>query len=292
MGTITAQMVKELRERTGAGMMDCKKALEETQGNIELAIENLRKTGMVKAAKKLDREAKEGRVEIAVSSDKRRASMVELSSETDFVARTEKFIEFVRKLADLALENKTKSVDELMSLKVNNDTVLELITNLIATTGENIKLKRVSYIEAPDANGIVFPYIHHSNRVGVLVSIKTNKTELASSPRIAELAKELALHIAFANPISIDTDEVPQEIIEKEKAIYLEQARKEGKPEPAIPKIIDGKIKKFLQESCLLEQQYIRDNSKTIRELIAEFSKELGANIEVIKFARFEVGTA
>lgn len=286
---ISAQMVKQLREMTGAGMMDCKKALVEVEGDIEAAVEHLRKTGIAKAAQKVDRESKDGRIEAAIMPDNRKAVMIELSSETDFVAKNDEFVSLSKKLAELALQNGVNSVEELTKLKINDKLISDVITELVAKVGENIKLKRVSYFEAPEG-GFVLQYIHPGNKVGVMIEMETAPS-LASDDRIANLAKEIAMQIAFSKPVAISNDDVPQEVINKEREIYEDQARQQGKPDKAIPKIVEGRLRKFLQESCLLEQEYIRDSELTIRELIEKTACEVGDKIAVKRFVRFEVGT-
>ncbi len=289
MAQISAKLVKQLRDMTGAGMMDCKKALVETGGDLEAAVEYLRKAGVAKAAKKLDREAKEGRVEAAINDDHKRGAMVELASETDFVARNEEFINFAQKLAKLALENAIKSTEELLNSTIDGVTVEEAVTQLVAKIGENIRPKRVAYFEAGEG-GVIYQYVHPGNKIGVMV-------ELSASPQapvegLLKLAKEIAMQIAFSKPVAIRREDVPEEILRKEREIYEEQARQEGKPEKAIEKIVEGRLRKFLQESCLLEQEYIRDAKLSVADLIAQASKELGASVEVRRFARFEVGAA
>ncbi len=289
MAEISAQMVKQLRDMTGAGMMDCKKALVETGGDINAAVEHLRKMGVAKAAKKLDREAKEGRVEAIASEDGKKGAMIELSSETDFVAKNEEFQNLAKTLAKMAMESAVSSVDELVKMNINDKSVEEVITELVAKIGENIRLRRVAYFETSDG-GFVLQYIHPGNKIGVMVELETSP-EVVGDERIARLAKELAMQIAFSKPVAISQSEVPQDVIEREKRLYEEQAREEGKPDKAIPRIVEGRLRKFLQESCLMEQEYIRDTDKRVYELIEEMSSQVGANITLKRFARFEVGT-
>lgn len=290
MAQISAKLVKQLRDMTGAGMMDCKKALIETDGDIETAVEFLRKAGIAKAAKKLDRESKDGRIEAVVSDDGTKGAMVAVSSETDFVAKNEDFIEFAKKLAELAMERAIMSTEELANLPFDDKTVSDKITELIAKIGENIKLRKVRYFDANNG-GLVLQYIHPGNKIGVMVQLET-PSSAADDERIKNLAKEIAMQIAFSKPVAISRDEVPEEVLEKERRIYEEQAREQGKPDKAIPKIIEGKLRKFLQESCLLEQEYIRDSDKRVCDLIENIEKEVGGTVALKRFARFEIGAA
>ena len=291
MAEISAQLVKELREMTGAGLMDCKKALVEANGDIEKAVEILRKSGIAKAAKKLDREAKEGRVEAAVSEDRKKGSMVMLSSETDFVARNEQFVDFARKLVNLALEKEIAEVEKLLNETLDGSLVKDAITNLVATIGENIQLKKLATFAAPEG-GLVYTYIHPGNRVGVMIELVAENPEKSTDEKVINLAKELTMQIAFSKPVAVSESEVPQEVIEKEKKLYEEQAKEEGKPEKAIPKIVEGRLRKFLEENCLLNQPYIRETDMTVAELVEKVSGEVGSPIRITRFVRFEVGAA
>ncbi len=291
MAEISAQLVKELREMTGAGLMDCKKALIEADGDLEKAVEILRKSGIAKAAKKLDREAKEGRVEAAVSDDRKKGSMVMLSSETDFVARNEQFIDFARKLVNLALEKEIAEVEKMLEETLDGSLVKDAITNLVATIGENIQLKKLATFTAPEG-GLVYTYIHPGNRVGVMIELVAENPEKSTDEKVVNLAKELTMQIAFSKPVAVSESEVPQEVIEKEKKLYEEQAKEEGKPEAAIPKIVEGKLRKFLEENCLLNQPYIRETDMTVAELVEKVSGEVGSPIRITRFVRFEVGAA
>ncbi|MCD6531368.1 elongation factor Ts [bacterium] len=291
MAEISAQLVKELREMTGAGLMDCKKALIEADGDLEKAVEILRKSGIAKAAKKLDREAKEGRIEAAVSDDRKKGSMVMLSSETDFVARNEQFIDFARKLVNLALEKEIAEVEKLLEETLDGSLVRDAITNLVATIGENIQLKKLATFTAPEG-GLVYTYIHPGNRVGVMIELVAENPEKSTDEKVVNLAKELTMQIAFSKPVAVSESEVPQEVIEKEKKLYEEQAKEEGKPEKAIPKIVEGRLRKFLEENCLLNQPYIRETDMTVAELVEKTSGEVGSLIRITRFVRFEVGAA
>ena len=289
MAEIKAELVKQLREITGAGMMDCKRALIDTNGDIDTAVENLRKAGIAKAAKKLDRESKEGRVEGLINSDRSKAVIVELSSETDFVARNEEFIALTKRLAEIAFTKSIGSVEKLSDEKIDGQTISEKITAMIAKIGENIKPKRVSYFEAP-GDSFIYQYIHPGNKIAVMVELAAT-ANLREDERIINLAKELALQITFSKPVAICRSEVPRDVADKEKKLYEEQAREEGKPEQAIEKIVEGRTRKFFEESCLLEQEYIRNVEIKVDDLVAQISKEVGSKIVVKRYTRFEVGT-
>lgn len=271
---VTAALVKELRERTGLGMMECKKALVATDGDIELAIENLRKSGQAKAAKKAGRTAAEGAVVIKSSDDDKVAMMVEVNSETDFVARDDNFKQFADLVASRALETKETNVESLMALPSQHggDSTLEdARLALVQKIGENIQVRRVQLVEA---EGVVGCYIH-GGKIGVVVSLKGGNVELG---------KDVAMHVAASNPLVVNPDDVSEEVLAKEKEIFSAQARESGKPEEIIEKMITGRIKKYLAEVSLVEQAFVKDPDTKVGKL----AKDAGA--EVISFTRFEVG--
>ncbi len=269
---ITASMVKELREITGAGMMECKKALVETDGNVEVAIENMRKSGAAKAAKKSGRVAADGIIKVAASSDNKTAVLVEINCETDFVAKDESFLAFTDSVVETALANKSADVESLMSVEVNGK-LLELSrTELVSKIGENVQVRRVQLIESTD--GTVGFYSHGKN-IGVVVSA-TGADE--------ELIKDLAMHVAAANPEYVSEAQVPVAQLEKEKEILVAQAQGSGKPAEIIEKMVGGRIRKYLAEITLKGQPFVKDPDVTIEKL-------LGAkNADVVEFVRFEVG--
>lgn len=276
--TVTASLVKELRERTGAGMMECKKALVASNGDIDSAIEAMRKSGQAKAVKKGSRVAAEGLVELLASDDNKKAVLVELNCETDFVAKEEKFQAFGRLIAEQALQNHITDVKELMALSAGGQTLDERRIELVATLGENISLRRVHIQEAKE--GVLGAYGHKSAtgiRIGVLLHLSSNDIDLA---------KDIAMHVAAMNPEFLAEADVDAARIAKEKEIYMEQAREQhqGKPDDIIEKIIGGKVKKMISEITLLGQAYVKDNGKTVEALL----KEEGANI--LSYTRFEVG--
>lgn len=269
---ITAQMVKELRERTGAGMMECKKALTETNGDLEAAIEEMRKTGLAKAAKKAGRVAAEGIIATSLSDNKKSAAIVELNSETDFVAREGDFVAFAKELADAALTHKLSDVDTLLSTKLaNGQTAEEKRATLVAKIGENIQLRRVAYVES---TGVLADYIHGS-RIGVLASLDKEDHDLA---------RDIAMHIAAARPEVVKPEDVSQDIVEKEKEIFIAQARESGKPDDIIEKMVGGRIKKFLSEISLHGQAFVKDPNQSVSQLL----QAKGADVH--RFVRFEVG--
>ena len=270
--SITASMVKELREITGAGMMECKKALVETDGNIEVAIENMRKSGAAKAAKKSGRVAADGIVKVAASDDKKTAVLVEINCETDFVAKDENFLAFTDAVVEAALLNKSTDVKSLMSVEVGDKSLEQLRTDLVAKIGENIQVRRVQLIESTD--GTVGHYSHGKN-IGVVVSA-TGADE--------DLIKDLAMHIAAANPEYISEVQVPAAQLEKEKEILIAQAQDSGKPAEIIEKMVGGRIRKYLAEITLKGQPFVKDPDVTVEKLLS------AKNADVVEFVRYEVG--
>ncbi len=288
MGAITAAMVKALREKTGAGMMDCKKALVEANGDEEKAIEILRKKGLAKAAKKADRNAAEGRVEVYISPDYKLGTMAEVNCETDFVAKTDEFIEFTKEIVRTIATNDIADVDSLMKTPFGNSTFEEELKVKIAKIGENIVVRRIASIKAPE-NGIVNGYVHAGGRVGVLVAAACDKPETCEA--IKDVLRDIAMHIAAMKPLYLNPESVPADVIEKEKEIAREQLLKEGKPENVIDKIIPGKIKKYYQEVCLTEQEYVKAEKKeSVAEALSKAAKAAGGSAKLVDFIRFEVG--
>ena len=270
---ITAALVKELRDRTGAGMMDCKKALVETNADLEAAIDLMRASGAAKAAKKAGRVASEGLVNVTVSDDNKQAAILEVNSETDFVTKGSAFIDFVDSLGRLALKNKPESVESFLGQKLDSgETVDEARENIIAKIGENISVRRVQIISTE--TGILGAY-KHGDRIAVL-------TVLASQD--SALAKDVAMHIAASRPECISEDQLSEELLEREKAIFIEQARESGKPDNIIEKMIVGRMKKFVNEVTLYGQSFVKDPDVTVGELVKS------NNSEVESFVRYEVG--
>jgi elongation factor Ts len=275
--TISAADVNKLRQQTGAGMMDCRKALMESDGDFEKAIDYLRAKGQKVAANRSDREAKEGVVLAKASADNTYGVIVNLSSETDFVAKNAEFIEFAQKIADIALSSKSASVDELKAADMGGATVGEKLLEMVAKIGEKIDINRFETVTA----AAVVPYIHAGYRIGVLVAL--NK---AANDGIIAAGKDVAMQIAAMNPLAVDAESVSAETIEREKAIAIEQIMGEGKPADMAEKIAAGKLNKFFKESTLLPQAFVKDNSKTV----ADYLKSVEADLTVTAFKRVAVG--
>ncbi len=285
MANISAQLVKELREMTGAKMMDCKKALVATEGDIEKAIEFLREKGLADAAKKSGRVAAEGIVKTYIAEDKKAGSVVEFNCETDFVAANDEFIAFADRLAEMVVETKAENVEALLNEKFDAETtVSDALKALIAKLGENMTVRRFTRFAIE--NGIVKSYIHGGGRIGVLVELGCD----TASDVLDEVAKEVCMQIAAANPLFLSEDQVDAASIEKEKEIYRVQALNEGKPENIVEKMVEGRIKKYYKEVCLLDQLWVKDNDKTIAKFLAEKSKEVGSPISITRFVRYERG--
>ena len=287
--TITASMVKELRDMTGAGMMDCKTALNETGGDIEAAVDWLRAKGISKADKKAGRTAAEGLIGIAAAGTS--AVVVEVNSETDFVARNEKFQEMVRSVARLALKA-GGSLDKLNAMETapGKPTVADHLKELIATIGENMTLRRTAALSVKD--GVVAQYVHNAiapglGKIGVLVALEsTGKTDV-----LAGLGRQLAMHIAAANPLAVTEADLDPAAIERERAVYLEQARQSGKSEEIIAKMVEGRLKKeFFQQSVLLSQVFVIDGKETVGNVLKASEKDVGAPIKVAGFLRYALG--
>ena len=283
---ITAKSVKELREMTGAGMMDCKKALTETNGDIEKAVEFLREKGLAAAAKKAGRVAAEGLVKTYITEDNKKAGIVEVNCETDFVAANEQFVAFADSLAKMVVDTTATTVEEFLNEKYNEEqTVQEALTALIATLGENMTVRRFKKVEV--ANGAVQTYIHGGGRIGVVVELGCDADNTAV---LTEVAKDVCMQVAAANPTFLSREDVDQESLEKEKEIYRVQALNEGKPEKIVDKMVEGRIKKYYKEVCLVDQAWVKDGDKSIAKLVEEKSKEVGSPITVNSFVRFERG--
>ncbi|HSQ87402.1 translation elongation factor Ts, partial [Romboutsia sp.] len=281
---ITAQMVKELRESTGAGMMDCKKALQEAEGNMERAIDILREKGLSKAAKKADRVAAEGLVSIEMNEDNTVASIVEVNSETDFVAKNEDFKTFVKDAAKMALATDKEDVAGLLSETHAEGIVLsEVLNNRIATIGEKLDLRRFVKVTT---DGQVAGYIHGGGKIGVLVEMKT----AARDAEVIAMGRDIAMQVAAMNPKYVSRNDVDQEYIAHETEILTQQALNEGKPANIVEKMIKGRLEKQLKEVCLLEQPFVKNPDLTIKQLVAETAKKVGEEIEVVRVVRFEVG--
>ncbi|MEM6780801.1 MAG: translation elongation factor Ts [Pseudomonadota bacterium] len=283
---VTAALVKELREKTGAGMMDAKKALEETNGDMEAAMDLMRKKGMAKADKKSSRTAADGLVALATSGTSGVA--VELNAETDFVARNEEFQAFVRQVADVALSS-ADDVEALKTADMDGKTVADSLTALIAKIGENMTIRRMQKISVSD--GVVSAYMHNAaapnlGKIGVLVALEST----GDKAKLEELGKKIAMHVAAAFPKYLDRDSVDASELEKEKDIIREQAKAEGKPDDIIEKMLMGRMNKFYQEICLLDQVFVIDGETKISKLLEQAEGEVGAPVKLTGYARFQLG--
>ena len=271
MAQITAALVKELREITGAGMMDCKKALVECEGDKDKAIDYLREKGIAKAAKKAGRIASEGVVAAAVTADGKTACIVEINSETDFVAKNENFQNLVKKIAEHIVACKPADMDALNASQMDGKTVAEVMTEAVASIGEKLSLRRFEVYTTED--GQLATYIHMGGKIGVIVELSGGDESLG---------KDVAMQIAAAKPQCIGRDDVDQEALAHEREVLRKQALEEGKPEKIVEKMVDGRINKYYKEVCLVEQEFVKDSDKTIKDILA--------GVEVRRFARFEMG--
>ena len=275
---ITASMVKELRDATSVGMMDCKKALQETDGDFDAAVKILRERGAAVAAKRASKEAKEGNVAANVAADAQSAAIIEVNCETDFVTRNEDFQAFVAELRDEALNHETDQMAE---------GVADKITEKISSIGEKLQLRR-NVKWTVEGTGSITSYIHMGGKVGVLVELGCENADTITNPVYKELAKDLTLHVAAAAPEYLTRDEVPAELIESEQEIFRKQL--EGKPENIMDNILKGKINKYFSQICFVEQGFVKEDKVSITDLIAEKSKEIGDTISIRRYVRYQLG--
>ena len=283
---ITSEMVKELREKTGAGLMDCKAALSAGAGDMEKAIDHLRKKGLAAAAKKASRIASEGLVCARVEGSS--GTLVEVNCETDFVAKTDEFAGLAKEIAALVNTKAPKDVDEAMLLPAGGGTLSEKLTERVAKIGEKISFRRFARFEvSAGAPGLVAFYIHAGGKIGVLVEISGAGPENAAA---SLLAKDLAMQVAAANPTYVSRNDVPADVVEHEKSIYRDQAKASGKPDKILDKIAEGKLEKYFGDFCLAEQAFIKDPDRKVGHLLAEAGKTAGAGIAVRRFVRYQVG--
>jgi elongation factor Ts len=284
---ITAQMVKELREKTGVGMMDCKTALNETNGDMEAAVDWLRTKGLAKAAKKAGRVAVEGLVAIAGSGD--RAAMIELNSETDFVARNEQFQALAKAVAEAALRT-DGSVEAVLKAPIaGGKTVEAAITDAVSKIGENMTLRRAAVLSVE--GGVVASYVHAAispglGKIGVIVGLKSS----GDKAKLTALGRQVAMHVAAASPLAVDADRIDPETIARERAIFAEQARESGKPDSIIEKMVEGRLRKFYEESTLLKQSFVIDSERTVETVLKDAAKDLGGAVTVTDFIAFRLG--
>jgi len=284
--TITAQMVKDLREKTGAGMMDCKVALQEKGGDMEAAVDWLRTKGLARAARKAGRVAAEGLIGVADAGN--RAAIVELNSETDFVSRNEQFQSLVRSVADAALKT-DGALKSVLAEKVGGKTVEAAVTDAVATIGENMTLRRTAVLSVDE--GIVASYVHAAmapglGKIGVIVALRSagDKTKLAA------LGRQIAMHVAAANPLAVDPSRLDADTVARERAVFTEQARESGKPENIIEKMVEGRLRKFYEEAVLLNQSFIMVPDRTVEAVLRDAEKDIGAPVTVTDFAVFRLG--
>ncbi|MCK9479045.1 MAG: translation elongation factor Ts [Firmicutes bacterium] len=282
---ITAGDVKKLREMTGCGMMDCKKALTEAGGDTEKAVALLREKGLATAAKKAGRIASEGIVNVVVKDNV--GVIAEVNAETDFVAKNDEFRQLVDDVIEQVIVNNSASVDALLEEKYLGDdsvTIRELITEKIAKIGENMNVRRFARKQ-----GVVEGYVHGEGRIGVLIQFETDD-KIANTPEFKEFAKDMAMQVAAASPQFVNIENVDSDIIEKEKEILTAQALNEGKPEKIVGKMVEGRISKFFKEICLYEQEFIKDSDKSVKAVIKEKEQQLGAGIKIVDFVRYQKG--
>lgn len=286
MTEITASLVKELREKTGAGMMDCKKALVENNADMEAAVDWLRQKGLASAAKKAGRAAAEGLV--VVTQGDNSAAVIELNAETDFVSRNEKFQKAAADIADLALET-SGDVEELKKAELDGKTVETVVTDLIASIGENMNLRRSAKLDVE--NGVVATYVHgavvpNMGKIGVLVALEST----GDQEKLAALGKQIAMHVAATRPESVTTDSIDPELVERERTVLIEQAKESGKPQEIAEKMVEGRMRKWFEEVVLMEQAFIMDTDKRVKEVVADLAKDLGTDVTVTNVIRLELG--
>ncbi|MDR2417072.1 MAG: translation elongation factor Ts [Holosporales bacterium] len=289
MADISVSLVKQLRERTGAGMMDCKKALAETQANFEDAVDWLRAKGLAAAAKKAGRTTTEGLVAVSITSDKKAGAVLEINSETDFVARSEAFCAYVKEVSALAHQS-DGDIHKLKDTPYGNGrTIAEELTNLIAVIGENLSLRRVATLSVE--NGYIASYTHAAQvpsmgKIGVLVGLTSD----LSPEKLATLGKQIAMHVAANAPQAVSIEALDPATVEHERSILMEQTRSSGKPEDIVTKMVEGRLRKFYEDVVLLEQPFVMDNNRKVKQVIAEAEKGLGGSIVVSNFVRFALG--
>jgi elongation factor Ts len=280
---ISASDVKALRDSTGAGMMDCKKALTEADGDVEKALELLRASGLSKAGKRAGRETSEGAVVFSVSGGN--ASLIELGCETDFVAKTPDFQAMAQGVADAAAAVRAADATAALAAPMDGGTVDDVVKAAVAKMGENIQLKRAASVSVA---GVTGGYVHGGGKLGVLVALETSQ----SGDEVSAVAREVAMHVAAHDPtpIAVDRDDMPADVVEKERTFLTAQAKESGKPDNVIEKMVDGRINKFFSENCLLAQSFVKDPDKSIRDVLSEAGKAAGGEIKVASFTRFKLG--
>lgn len=283
---ITLDLIKELRNKTGAGISDCKKALNESDGNMEKAIENLRKKGASMALKRADKIANEGAIKSSISDEKKTGVIIEVNCETDFVSKGDEFQKFAEGIAEASLKSNSEDTQKILSTDSNSGlTVKDTIDEIMGKVGEKIEIKRAKLINVPD--GFVASYIHFGSKLGALVGLKGTLTDDAE-----KLGKSLAMQVVAMNPQAIERGGITNELIEKEKDIYRTVAKNENKPDKIAETIVNNKVERFYQDNCLVEQEYINEAGKSIKDLIAEFNKKNSNNLEVVEMVRYQLGAS
>ncbi|GHC59739.1 translation elongation factor Ts [Roseibacillus persicicus] len=286
---ITASQVKELRERTNVAMMECKKALTETDGDMDAAIKILRERSGLKAAKKAERAAKEGLVSAQLSADGKSGILLELNCETDFVAKNDNFMAFLNSIAESLASSDAKNLEEAQNVSMGEMTVAEAVKAKVIELGENLQFSRFERFDVEGA-GAIASYIHMGGKVGVLLEVSCEKEETPSQEAFKDLVKDVTLHIAAAAPAGLNRSDIPADLVEAEKEVFRKQMENSGKPENIIDKIIEGKLGKFYSEQCLVDQAFVKDPDLSISALVEAKGKELGDTLTINRFSRFAVG--
>lgn len=280
---ISLEQIKDLRNKTGAGMADCKKALEESNGDIEKAIEILRKKGAALASKRADKSTNEGAIKSKISDDRKSGSIIEVNCETDFVSKGDDFQKFSDSVAEAALLAKSDDINTVLQTKLGELSIQDRLDSLMASVAEKTEIKRVKFINVED--GFVGDYNHFGSKLGSIIGVKGNYSEKAG-----DIINKIAMQVVAMNPIAIKREDVSQETIDKEKEIYTTQVKNEGKPENIIDKIVENKVEKFFQENVLLEQEFIQDSKLSVGDLLKNFEKESGDTLEIVEMIRYQLG--
>lgn len=281
---ITLDLIKELRNKTGAGINDCKKALQEVEGDLEKAVEYLRKKGAAMAVKRADKATNEGAVKLKISDDKKSGAIIEVNCETDFVSKGEEFQNLADAIANAAFDLKGDNVDNIHAAKAADGlSIKEKIDEFMGKVGEKIELRRADFVNVPD--GFVAGYVHFGSKLGSLIGFKG-----AYSDDAEKLGKNIAMQVVAMNPLAIRREDINQSVIDKEKDIYMTLAKNENKPDNIAQTIVNNKVERFFQDNCLLEQEYINESSKSVKNLIEDFNKSTGAGIDVVKMIRYQLG--
>jgi elongation factor Ts len=288
MAEISASVVVKLRKMSGQGMMDCKKALEEADGDMDKAMEILRKKGLATLAKRAERETSEGAVVCWQSHDGKEAALATLCCETDFVAKSDDFVQLARDIRDyIASASAVQGAQSVLQTIIAGKTFQEVLTEVVSKTGEKMQVGDYARFRLEGA-GLIGTYVHFNNRVGSMVQIETDSDKTAQAPALKQAAMDMAMHITASKPIALDAASLDPQVVEREKAIYAAQVQ--NKPPQVVDRIVEGKLKKFYSDYCLLEQPFVKDDSKTVQQMLAEAAKQAGGQASVKQFVRFEVG--